>query len=356
MNYRIKALGLSCVTVLLLTACVMPMYTDHGTHMDHNMDHNMDHSPRADVAAPFDAQFIDGMIVHHQGAIDMAEQVLAQSERPELLTMAEQIISAQQVEIDQMQAWRAAWYPDVAVSVDSTMEMGDMQISEDATLPFDQRFLVVMISHHQGALNMATSAFANAAHSEIKTLASAIIAAQEAEIAQMTQWLQAWFGVEAASPSSLVSPYTTQLESAVRGLSQQEVDDLLAGHGMGFARMAELNNYPGPRHLLDLQQEMALSAEQVQQIEQIFAAMQTHAQELGQQVVAAEAQLSAAFAAGTITEAELAAQVEALAGLYGDLRAVHLQAHLQVTLLLSDAQRMRYNELRGYRMHDHRHP
>ncbi|MCQ3975466.1 MAG: hypothetical protein DPW09_18650 [Anaerolineae bacterium] len=47
------------------------------------------------------------------------------------------------------------------------------------------------------------------------------------------------------------SPYVAQLDSSVRGLSSQEVDDLLNGRGAGYARMAELNSYPGPRHVLD---------------------------------------------------------------------------------------------------------
>ncbi len=358
MFFQTKMLALLGVMLVLLTACAGTQPASQP--MNHAGDHGqmdnapMDHSQMANDAVPFDAQFIDGMILHHAGAITMAEQVLTQSERAELLTLAEGIIRAQQTEIEQMQTWRAAWYPDLPIT-ESDMAMGDMSISDDASLPFDQRFLTAMISHHQGALGMATSALEQAEHDEIKTLANAIIATQQAEITQMAAWLQEWFGVTAPQSSSSPSPYAAQWASPVRGLSQQEVDDLLAGRGMGFARMAELNHYPGPRHLLDLQSEIALSTEQVQQIKQHFATMQRAAQALGQQVVAAEAELSNAFATGTVTAAELTAQVTHLAGLYGELRAVHLQAHLQVTPLLTPAQRMRYNELRGYPLAGHSH-
>ncbi len=64
------------------------------------------HSPLAD---PFDAHFIDAMIPHHQGAIAMAQQALAEAEHPELTTLAESIIQSQQAEIDQMQVWHTRW-------------------------------------------------------------------------------------------------------------------------------------------------------------------------------------------------------------------------------------------------------
>ncbi|MBI1882357.1 MAG: Spy/CpxP family protein refolding chaperone [Chloroflexi bacterium] len=147
---------------------------------------------------------------------------------------------------------------------------------------------------------------------------------------------------------SAQSPYVAQLNSPVRGLSAQEVDDLLNGRGTGFARTAELNNYPGPRHVLDLQQELNLSPEQVTHIEGIFQQMRAEAKRIGQEIVQRESQFSTAFANQIITEAGLQAQTEALAQLYGRLRATHLQAHLQITLLLSAEQIAQYNSLRGY--------
>jgi uncharacterized protein (DUF305 family) len=156
------------------------------------MDHNMDGGMNGD--APFDAMFIDGMTEHHQGAITMAEQALAESERPELRDLAEAIIAAQTTEIAQMAEWRQAWYPDLAPTEGMDMGMGDMEVSSDTSIPFDQRFIDAMISHHQGAIDMANEALANAEHEEIKTLAQDIITAQEAEIAQMQAWRSEWFG------------------------------------------------------------------------------------------------------------------------------------------------------------------
>ena len=63
---------------------------------------------------------------------------------------------------------------------------------------------------------------------------------------------------QAEPRNDTLSPYINQLDSSVKGLSDKEVDDLLNGRGMGFARMAELNNYPGPKHLLEMSNELSL--------------------------------------------------------------------------------------------------
>ena len=304
----------------------------------------MDHSMMTmDPSQPFDAQFIDSMIEHHQGAVTMAEQVLIEAEHAELRTMADAIIAAQTQEIAAMTTWRQTWYPDLAPTGGMAMSMGEMAISSDESKPFDQRFLEAMISHHQGAIEMAQMAQHMAEHEEIKTLADAIITAQQAEIEQMQNWLKAWFAT-----SVIPSPYAAQVTSPVRGLSAQEVADLRAGRGMGYARMAELNSYPGPRHLLDLQKELQLSAEQSAAINAIFVEMEQQAQSLGQQIITGEEQLGVAFATNTLDETTLQRQVMQLADLYGQLRMTHLQAHLAVTPLLTSAQITAYNELRGY--------
>lgn len=144
------------------------------------------------------------------------------------------------------------------------------------------------------------------------------------------------------------SPYADQTESPVRGLTAQEVDDLLQGRGAGFARMAELNRYPGPRHVLDLKDELALSPDQAQVIQVVFDDMQTQAQTLGKAIVEQEQAVSQAFATAAITPERLHQQTQELANLYGDLRATHLQAHLEITPLLSAEQIERYDQLRGY--------
>lgn len=155
----------------------------------------MDHSSMPGMSdAPYDATFIDSMIVHHEGAITMAKQAQEQAERQEIKDLAQAIITAQEAEIAQLREWRTAWHPDLADTGGMGMDMGDMEVpAGDA--PFDQRFIQAMIPHHEGAIAMAQDALQNAERQEIKDLAQAIITAQEGEIAQMKTWLQEWYGI-----------------------------------------------------------------------------------------------------------------------------------------------------------------
>jgi uncharacterized protein (DUF305 family) len=58
----------------------------------------------------FDKEFLSEMVVHHQGAVEMAKAVLATSKRPELIKLANDIISAQNKEIEMMQGWQKSWF------------------------------------------------------------------------------------------------------------------------------------------------------------------------------------------------------------------------------------------------------
>jgi uncharacterized protein (DUF305 family) len=176
-------LSLAVVVLLLLAAC-SGAATSGTEHDMSNMEGN----------EPYDALFIDSMILHHQGAVEMANQALSEATKPEIRAMAEEIIKAQEAEITQMQQWRQSWYPDLEPTTGMEMGMGTMEISNDSSKPFEQRFIEAMIPHHEGAIGMAKDAQQKAEHEEIKQLSGAIITAQEAEIAQMQAWLKAWFG------------------------------------------------------------------------------------------------------------------------------------------------------------------
>lgn len=144
------------------------------------------------------------------------------------------------------------------------------------------------------------------------------------------------------------SPYVGQANSPIRGMSAQEIDDLLEGRGAGYARTAELNSYPGPRHVLDLKADLDLSASQEGVAYAVFEEMQRDAQRIGKMIVEQEGALSRAFATETITPEALRQQTQELAALYSELRAAHLEAHLEITPLLSAEQIERYDRIRGY--------
>ncbi|MCC3404754.1 MAG: DUF305 domain-containing protein [Microcoleus sp. PH2017_10_PVI_O_A] len=175
--------------------------------MNHGMNHNMsmDLGP---ADADYDLRFIDGMTVHHQGAVNMAKDVLNKSQRPEMKKLANNIIAAQNREINQMKQWRKTWY----AKADSTPmayqaqmghmmpmtpeQMQSMMMSMDlgaADAEFDLRFLHAMIPHHEGALVMAQDALKKSKRPEMKKLSQEILTSQKQEIEQMKQWRQAWY-------------------------------------------------------------------------------------------------------------------------------------------------------------------
>jgi Spy/CpxP family protein refolding chaperone len=158
-----------------------------------------------------------------------------------------------------------------------------------------------------------------------------------------------------AEPST---PYAGQEQREIKALSAEEIEGHLSGSGMGLAKAAELNHYPGPRHVLDLAEPLQLADEQRQQTQAVFEAMRTEAVRLGTQLVALERQLDTLFAAGTISEAQVEQLVGEIATIHGQLRAVHLRAHLAQRAILTPDQRRRYDALRGYNAsrHDHGGP
>lgn len=154
----------------------------------------------------------------------------------------------------------------------------------------------------------------------------------------------------AAAQQPLTSPYREQQTSEIRGLTPKEIEDLREGRGMGLARAAELNGYPGPSHVLDAVEagQFHLSPEQISAVRQLFNAMSDEARRLGDTILKEEQALEAAFRRGTISEPELRQRLARVATLYGELRAVHLRTHLETRALLTEHEIQRYNQLRGY--------
>ncbi len=161
----------------------------------------------------------------------------------------------------------------------------------------------------------------------------------------------------ALAQDRLSSPYQQQVETGLRGLDEKDIADLKAGTGMGLARAAELNSYPGPRHVLDAiaAGKLPASREQLERIQQVFNTMNSDAVNIGAKILSEEQTLEAGFRSATITDAELRSRVAAIAALRGELRTIHLTAHLVTRRILSETQIARYNELRGYTATEDKH-
>ena len=176
---------------------------EHGGTMNQSM--SMELGP---ADAEFDLRFVDAMIPHHQGAVEMAKEAQQKSKRPEIQKLAADIIKAQDKEIAQMKQWRQAWYPKAgdkpmayhgkmgrmmqmsSNQMQGMMMMGDLGASDPQ---FDLRFMNAMLPHHEGAVTMAEDALKKSKRPEVKQLAREIITAQQKEIAQMKQWRKDWY-------------------------------------------------------------------------------------------------------------------------------------------------------------------
>jgi uncharacterized protein (DUF305 family) len=175
----------------------------HGSGMNHSMVMDL-----GTADANYDLRFIDAMILHHQGALEMAKNALQKSKHPEIKKLANDIIKAQNQEIAQMKRWRTVWYPkagDKPIAYDAqqnrTVDMSSKQMQAmmmnmdlgNADSEFDLRFINAMIPHHEGAVAMAKDALQKSQRPEIKNLAQEIIKAQNIEINQMKQWRKTWY-------------------------------------------------------------------------------------------------------------------------------------------------------------------
>lgn len=197
------------VTLLLLTAC-SPTASETSTSpndgmagMEHGDDGNMaGMDDMAEMQAGVDAiaalsgeefeiAFLDAMIPHHQSAVEMATIALERAQRPETKAAAQAIIEAQEAEIAQMTLWLNEWHGRTPSGDDHGMTMPNETEALRAvpTTEFDAAFYTAMIPHHESAIAMANLVSERTQRSELTTLATAIIATQQAEIAQFQAWL-----------------------------------------------------------------------------------------------------------------------------------------------------------------------
>lgn len=151
-----------------------------------------------------------------------------------------------------------------------------------------------------------------------------------------------------AAAADTASPYAGQQTRAIKALSPEDIAGLRAGDGMAMAKAAELNRYPGPRHVLDLAAPLGLSAQQRTDSEAIQATMRESAAAIGAEAIEREAELDRLFAEGKAEPAAVARLTAAIGALQAELRAVHLNAHIAQRAILSTEQIARYDMLRGY--------
>ncbi len=144
------------------------------------------------------------------------------------------------------------------------------------------------------------------------------------------------------------TPYAGQQSRQIKSLSAEETKGWQDGQGMGLAKAAELNGYPGPMHSLELKDALQLNAEQISTTQQLMAKHKAEVSLLGKQLVEMEGHLDQAFAQKTIDATSIDRMTAHIASIQGKIRASHLKTHLLQTALLSPTQVKQYNTVRGY--------
>ena len=144
------------------------------------------------------------------------------------------------------------------------------------------------------------------------------------------------------------SPYSGLETRPVKALSTKQIQGYLAGDGMTQALPAELNHYPGPRHVIALAGRLGLNEGQLSRIRRLDADMTGGAAARGRAIVDRERALDRLFAAGSAREVAVREAVSEIARLQGALRYTHLKYHLLVKSIVTPDQVAHYDRLRGY--------
>ncbi len=181
----------AAAAVLALSAC-----TGHGEHAA--PDPSATASSAVGVFNGADTAFAQGMIAHHQQAVEMAELAAQRQAGPQVAALAARIKRAQEPEIATMRMWLAAWgqptagpahgtaHPDTGMLTDA--QLNKLRVASGAA--FDRLFCELMIVHHEGAIAMAQRVRADGASPQAEQLAANIVTAQQAEIGEMRALLR----------------------------------------------------------------------------------------------------------------------------------------------------------------------
>lgn len=151
--------------------------------------HGAGAAPHAPITS--EADFLAGMIPHHQEAVDAAREAAERGGRPEVRALARDIATTQADEIATLRAWLAAWHPDAPPAPTAPMMRA---LTGLAPSEIDVVFVSDMVRHHEMAVAMAEEALAldPAPRPEIAGLAREIVRVQAEEIATLRGWLEDW--------------------------------------------------------------------------------------------------------------------------------------------------------------------
>jgi uncharacterized protein (DUF305 family) len=151
------------------------------------------------------------MLIHHQGAIDMAELAPARAQHQEIKSMAQNVTATQSAEMDQFANWLQQWHaftpPDPHdTGMGKMMQMHAMELNPKVGSAFDLAFIEAMIPHHQAAIDNSQAVLQQLPHPEARAAAQKIIDDQRKEIQQLQSWRTQWATQATPPPGPPATP------------------------------------------------------------------------------------------------------------------------------------------------------
>lgn len=136
--------------------------------------------------------FLDELTMHHKDGMDMAQMAGERAAHPELQEAAKKMAEDQQREINEMQSWRKAWYPDAKEYKSRAPGMNMEKMKSLQGNEFDLAFLDSMLIHHPGAIYLGIEAMSRSNRNEVKKMAEHMTKMQKQELEQLRKWRKEW--------------------------------------------------------------------------------------------------------------------------------------------------------------------
>jgi uncharacterized protein (DUF305 family) len=180
---KLAILGIALAGALAITGCTINL----GTSGDDR--HGMMSKDNESGYSSQDIMFAQMMIPHHQQAVDLGTLAESRASNTQVKTIAAQIKSEQAPEIEQMKSWLDAGNSGMDMGhdmgMDGMLSSEEMTVLENSTgAEFDRLYVAGMISHHEGAIQMAQMVL-NSSSTEIRALGEAIIESQTKQVSYL---------------------------------------------------------------------------------------------------------------------------------------------------------------------------
>jgi uncharacterized protein (DUF305 family) len=181
MRTRLRTLPALLILALAVAACGTP---------------EQQASPESGDFSGTDVTFLRDMVVHHEEAVTMAELVFDRTDRDELGALAEQIVTVQRAEVEEMRELLSRAGTSTEGSDAAHEDHDEDGLADLDGTSFEVRFLDRMIAHHRSAVRDAQRHIDRGDNPEVRALAERIVTDQEREIDQMERWQVEWHGAE----------------------------------------------------------------------------------------------------------------------------------------------------------------